>query len=161
MTDLTTRIQDGLQLEREGRDDDAIAHFQALAAEYPDHAQVIFEYAGSFDSAGREAEAIPLYRQAMQMGLDEDYMARAYLQLGSSLRNVNAHAEAVQVLSEGCQRYPDQAALRLFLAFAQESAGQTQAAITNLLNLAQEFIRTEDMIRYARALRFYTDDRLK
>ncbi len=161
MSDFEARVTAGLQLEREERDAEAIEHFRQLLADYPDEARAHFEYAGAFDSAGQEAEAVPHYRRAMALGLDDDHLARATLQLGSSLRNIGDYAGAVMLLTEGCQRFPDRASLRVFLAFAQESAGESQAAITNLLNLAIDHIHTPDMQRYQRALRYYTDERTR
>lgn len=158
MTSFEQQVEIGLQLEREGKDDQAIEHFRQLLAQYPDDARAHFEYAGAFDSAGRESEAIPHYRHSMEIGLSGDYLQRVYLQLGSSLRNIAAHDEAVEVLREGCAKFPNDAALRVFLAFALESAGRGRDAITELLELAIREIQTAEMKDYARAIRYYTDE---
>jgi len=44
-----------------------------------------FEYASALDAAGREAEAIGVYRRALACGLPGELDYRAQVQLGSSL----------------------------------------------------------------------------
>src|SRR5258706_174635 len=105
--DLESRITLGNELERAGNDDEAIAHFRLLFDEYPDDPRVLYEYGGAFDSAGREDEAIPLYRKALANGLSGDYLPQLYLQLASSLRNVGQLDEAITMLEEACQHYPE------------------------------------------------------
>ena len=106
MSDLDAQIETGRQLERDGQEQEAIEYFRALVERYPDNPRVRFEYAGAHDFAGQEAEAIPVYREAMRLGLSDDDLPRAYVQLGSSLRNVGQHQEAVDLLTEGLSRFP-------------------------------------------------------
>jgi tetratricopeptide (TPR) repeat protein len=158
MFDLDTLIKEGLALSRAQRYDEAIAHFRQLAEQYPDEPRAYFEYGGAFDSAGYEAEAIPHYYRAMALGLTGDDLPAVYVQLGSSLRNVGKIDEAIKLLDEGCQKFPDYAALRMFRAFALCSAGQYQPATFDLMELAISHIQTLDMQQYKRAIRFYTDE---
>jgi tetratricopeptide (TPR) repeat protein len=60
-----------------------------------------FERAGEHDEAGREAEAIPLYRDAIALGLVDPERSRAVVQLASSLRNVGELDEALDLLDTG------------------------------------------------------------
>ena len=133
-----------------------IEYFRNLLAQYPDNARVEFELAGACDFAGQEAEAIPHYRRAMKLGLPEDDLARAYLQLGSSLRNVGEFDEAVQLLTEGVTKFPDYRPLKVFLALAQHSAHQAQAALVTLLDVL--LLDADKLDGYARALQYYTDE---
>lgn len=159
MDDFEVRVIAGNKLEHAGTDDEAIEHFRQLLADYPDNPRAHYEYGGAFDSAGREYEAVPHYRKAIAMGLDGEYLPKVYLQLGSSLRNIEAFDEAVATLDEGCQQFPEFHALKVFKALTQESAGQKHDALTTLFELAIAGIQTPDMQRYARAIRYYVDDR--
>jgi tetratricopeptide (TPR) repeat protein len=79
--------------------DSTVARIDALAAERgPDDARAEFERAGARDSAGRPGEAIALYRRALVLGLDDEHRAQCAIQLASSLRNVGAYDEALEVL---------------------------------------------------------------
>ncbi len=158
-TDFESRIAQGNDLSRAGKDDEAIAHFRLLLDQYPDDPRALYEYGGAFDSAGRENEAIPLYRKALEKGLSGDYLPQLYLQLASSLRNVGQLDEAITILQDACQHYPEGPSLKLFLALALESAGRDHDALTTLFELAIVYVDTADMKRYARSIRAYADDR--
>ena len=54
-----------------------------------------FARAAAHDRAGREAEAIPEYEEALRLGLPDEVERRALLGLGSSLRNVERYDDAV------------------------------------------------------------------
>ncbi len=98
---IESEIAAGWDLFGAGRREKAIEHFWRLAERNPGDLRTHFEFGGSLDAAGHEAEAIPQYRRAIGMGLSGAAAPRALLQLGSSLRNVGEHEEAVRVLSEG------------------------------------------------------------
>lgn len=76
-----------------------LAAMNALIADRrPDDPSALFELASTYDFLGQEGNAIPLYRRALQGGLDEESAARATVELASSLRNVGEPAEAVALL---------------------------------------------------------------
>jgi Flp pilus assembly protein TadD len=157
--DLDAAIAAGEALSLAGREDDAIAHFRDLVERHPVEPRAHFALAGAYDYAGREAEAIAPYRRAMALGLSGDDVARWYVQFGSTLRNVGAHAEAVAVLTEGRARFPDDAAIRAFLALAHHSAGDGTAALVALVDLLSRegAAGRIDLRGYGRALAAYTE----
>lgn len=157
--DFETRIEHGNELSRAGKDDEAIAYFGVLLADYPDDPRSYYEYGGAFDSAGREHEALPLYQQALDKGLSGDYLPKLYLQWASTLRNVGQITEAISMLEMACGQYPERPSLKFFLALALESAGREHDALTILFELAIAHVDTADMKRYARSIRVYADDR--
>lgn len=156
MDSIEAQIEAGLRLEREGKEQEAIEYFRALVERYPDNARIRFEYAGAHDFAGYEADAVPIYREAMELGLTDDILRRAYVQLGSSLRNVGQYDEAIQVLSEGLARFPDFSPLRIFRAFALYSSGQCKEAVVELLEAL--LAHPDALGGYGRAVRYYTDE---
>lgn len=119
-----------------------------------DFAVVQFERACAHDRAGREEEAIPCYEQALEAGLRDPMRAQALLGLGSSLRNVGRHNEAVHVLARATEEYPASAALPLFHALALRSAGREREAFALLGSLVVEHA---DLDGYARAATFYLE----
>ncbi len=155
--DLDHEIAAGWRLFDTGREDEAIEHFRRLAEQYPADPRAHFEFGGSLDAAGHEAGAIPEYRQAIELGLAGDDMPRVLLQLGSSLRNVGEHEEAVRVLSEGGERFPGHAPLRFFLSLALHDAGRHQKAISEALGLAFSRPDSDEMADYGRVMRRYLD----
>lgn len=62
-------IGTGQKLFRNGETKAALAHFESLRSRYPRVARVWLHSAFLLDRVGRENEAIPLYRQALSLGL--------------------------------------------------------------------------------------------
>jgi tetratricopeptide (TPR) repeat protein len=117
---------------------------------------VVFEMAGAYDFAGREADALPHYQRALSLGLPDEQMKYLYVQMGSTQRNLRLYAEAVQTLREGIARFPDYRPLRAFLALALHSAGQTGDALAEMLELT---LNTPDFYpEYNRALGYYAGE---
>lgn len=113
-----------------------------------------FDEACDHDRAGREEEAIPCYVEALELGLGDPWRQQALLGLGSSYRNVLRHTEAIAVLSEATADYPDDDALRVFLALALWSGGREREAFELLGRVA---VDTADLRGYRRAATYYFD----
>ena len=111
-----------------------------------------FERAATHDRAGREAEAIPEYEEALRLGLPNEIKRQALLGFGSSLRNVERYDDAVAVLEDACAEFPDDHALRAFRALAVASSGRCEQALGDVLLLVAEQIELDG---YERALREY------
>jgi Flp pilus assembly protein TadD len=154
---LEEAIAAGQALAKAGDDDVAIDHFRRVVERYPDDARAWAEYAYSFDRAGREEEALAPYRRALELGLPGHYVPGHLLGLGSTLRNVGRQEEAVRVLGDAVARFPDVAALRVFLAFAQHSSGDSTGALLTLLDLILASPGV-DLDGYERAIRLYADE---
>ncbi|RII98146.1 tetratricopeptide repeat protein, partial [Clavibacter michiganensis] len=117
--------------------DETVAGMRALVAERPaDDPRALYELASAHDFVGREAEAVPLYRAALDGGLDPEHRPLAVIQLASSLRNVGEAAEAVALL----EAMPDDVhgpGRDAFLALALHDAGRpTEALAVALRRLA-------------------------
>jgi hypothetical protein len=105
-----------------------------------DHPDGLFEAASVRDYLGLEAEAEPLYRRALERGLDGRRRPQATLQLASTLRNLGRAAEAVDLLEEHLAEHPDDewtGAGAAFLALALAGCGRDRdAASVALVALA-------------------------
>lgn len=108
-----------------------VERIDALAAERPaDDPRAAFEAAGARDFAGDEADAEPLYRRALALGLTEPHRAQAVIQLASTLRNLGRPDESVALLRDELAEHPDHEladAVRAFLALALASRGDAVA----------------------------------
>ena len=157
---IAADIARGEALSAADRDDEAIAHFVALAERYPEDARVAFARAGAFDSGGRERDAATEYERAITLGLPEDLLPRMYVQYGSTLRNVGDMTAAVAVLEEGSETFPDDLAIACFLALARHSDGNTAGALAGLI---ESLLRADAngaalFPRYQRSLAAYAAD---
>lgn len=133
---------------------EVIDRIDELAAEWPDDdALALFERAGARDSAGLEAQAEPLYRRALKLGLPESARAQATIQLASTLRNLGRIDEAIALLRDELAAAPESelaGAATAFLALALASRGDTLEA-TQLALLAL----VPHLPRYQRSVRAY------
>jgi tetratricopeptide (TPR) repeat protein len=119
-----------------------------------DLARQRYDEACAHDRAGREAEAIPCYEEALSLGLPDPWRQQALLGLGSSYRNVLRHADAIAVLQDATVEYPDDAALTVFLALALWSGGREREAFALIGRLA---IERGELGGYRRAALLYLD----
>ncbi|MBV1944858.1 tetratricopeptide repeat protein [Streptomyces sp. BV129] len=144
-------------------EDDA-AGFRAvidkLAAELPEGDPLaLFERACAFDSTGHSADAVGLYRAALDGGLADanPYKARrTKIQLASSLRNTGHAAQGVELLTPELDAHSDELddAVRACLALCLSSLGRDREGLALVLGaLAPHLPRYQrSMANYARAL---------
>jgi tetratricopeptide (TPR) repeat protein len=123
-----------------------------------DEAEREYELGGEHDSAGRADEAVPHYERALALGLREELVPGALLQLGSTLRNLDRNDEAIALFDDAVARFPDHVALRLFRAFALATAGRDREALVDVLDLARTRIDAPEVDRYRGSLERYTRD---
>jgi tetratricopeptide (TPR) repeat protein len=112
------------------RPNELLAEVRVLAAERPaGDPAAAYEEASACDFLGMEADAIPLYRQAIESGLDGDRLQQALIQLASSLRNVGQANAAVEILSAMEPSAVAGDAHRAFFALVLFDAGRPDAAL--------------------------------
>jgi hypothetical protein len=87
--------------------DAAMEELARRATTSPDDGPAAFEYASALDNAGRETEAVAVYRRALACQLPEEMGYRVRVQLGSSLRALGKIEESAAVHLETSERWPD------------------------------------------------------
>ena len=116
----------------------------------------LFERAGSLDSVGRTAQAVPLYREALEGGLAGDRRRRAVIQLASSLRALGEAQESIALLTAEMAATSDELddAVKAVLALALADAGREREAVAIAVGaLAAHLPRYQrSMENYARLL---------
>lgn len=134
-----------------------LALIEELTAELPSGSAVgAFERACAFDSTGHPDRAVPLYRQALETGLNGERRRRAVIQMASSLRNLGRPAESVDLLAAergaGSDHLDD--AVQAFLALALVDVGREREAVSvALAALAPHLPRyRRSLANYAREL---------
>lgn len=130
-----------------------LARMEELAAELPaDSAVAVFERAGSLDSTGHSELAVPLYREALELGLQGERRRRAVIQMASSLRNIGQVQESVALLTAEINADSDHLddAVSAFLALALVDMGREREAVSLALTAL-----SRHMTRYQRSLANY------
>ncbi|GAV41539.1 tetratricopeptide repeat protein [Streptomyces acidiscabies] len=115
-----------------------------------------FEQACAWDSTGHSDKAVPLYEEALALGLDGYRKRRTKIQLASSLRNVGRAEEGVKLLTPELDAPSDELddAIRACLALCLSSLGRDREGLSLVLGaLAGHLPRYQrSMANYARAL---------
>ena len=138
-------------------EEEFLARMEQLTDELPaDSAVAAFERASSLDSTGHSDLAVPLYRQALELGLHGERRRRAVIQMASSLRNLDEPAESVALLTAerkaGSDHLDD--AVSAFLALALVDVGREREAVSiALMALAPHLPRYQrSLANYAQLL---------
>ena len=130
-----------------------VAELETLLALLPPHSPVaVFERACAHDSTGHPDLAVPLYREALALGVSGIRRRRAVVQLASSLRNLGQPNESVSLLRREMDRDSDELddAVRAFLALALHDIGRHDEALALALTALAPHLP-----RYQRSLANY------
>lgn len=132
---------------------------EALVAERAaDDPVAVFELAGARDYVGREAEAEPLYRRALGLGLGEPQRGQAVIQLASTVRNLGRPLEALALLRHEFADRPQHPLADAATAFAAlalaDTGAEREALVATLRALAPH------LPAYGRAVAAYSEDLL-
>ncbi|TWE12712.1 tetratricopeptide repeat protein [Rudaeicoccus suwonensis] len=147
------------ELQQLWQDDDAerrIVTAQALRTRFPRDGRVLYELAGTHDSAGHEAEALELYDDALRAGLPEPYHHRALIQKASTLRHLARLDESLGVLDQLLEQYPDNAAVVTFRALTLHDLGRDEEALRSTAGFLVATSADADVARYHRSLSRFT-----
>ncbi|MEV1018784.1 tetratricopeptide repeat protein [Streptomyces sp. NPDC050264] len=148
-------------IDNYGEDAASAGEFRAvideLVAELPADSPVgPFERASAFDSTGHSDKAVPLYQEALRLGLTGYRRRRTTIQLSSSLRNMGRPEEGVALLEPELTAPRDELddAVRGCLALCLSSLGRDREGLSLVLEaLAPHMPRYQrSMANYARAL---------
>ncbi len=156
--DILATIEEARELRRADELEESQELLLELLEAQPNHALVLFEVGGSYDVMGEEEMAIPYYRRAIEAGLEGDDLQECLVCLGVTLRVVGESEEAVEMLEQAVDEFPERNSGRVFLALAHYSNGDPEEAISILLSLLLETTKDEDILSYADALDYYKDN---
>lgn len=138
---MREEVRKAISLRESGDPEAAGSLLSVFLRENPDEAEAHYQMAWSLDVRGMEREAVPHYRRALENGLSGEDLSGAFLSLGSSLRAVGEYEEATTVLWRGVEEFPENRAMKVFLAMALYNVGECGESVGMLLeNLAGETV---------------------
>ncbi|MER5965316.1 tetratricopeptide repeat protein [Streptomyces sp. NPDC002057] len=152
-------LAEAVALREGGRPEEARERLVALAARYPDDAEIAYQTAWAHDVLGLESEAVPHYERALAgAGLGPEARRGALLGLGSTYRVLGRHEDAVTLLTGAVEEFPDEGSLRTFLAMALYNTGRHHESVRLLLRLLATTSDDPSVQRYRRAIEHYAED---
>jgi len=153
--DLSADIDRAIALRKSGQHTAALAILLDLLKIVPINARLNYEIACTYDPQGLEADAIPFYERALELGLSGADRCGALLGLGSSYRCVEQYADAVRTLERGGVEYPDAPEFDIFLALALYNMGEYRRSTQLLLNHIAKFPGSDRIVQFQRAIHYY------
>jgi cyanophycin synthetase len=135
--------------------DARVAAASVLRERRPGDPRLVYEYASALDAAGREDEAVEVYRTALAAGLREPHRHRARIQLASSLRNTGQAELAYSLLTDLEHERPGSPSVAAFRALAAVDCGRAREAVADLVDVLLHHAGDEDTQGYRGALSRY------
>ncbi|MFI6350169.1 tetratricopeptide repeat protein [Streptomyces sp. NPDC050560] len=146
-------------LRESGQRERARRELVALAAAWPEDAEVAYQTAWAHDVLGLEAEAVPYYERCLRLpGLRGEDRRGALLGLGSTLRVLGRYGAAVETLRQGVAEFPEDGGLRAFLAMALFNTGRHEECTRLLLRLVAATSTDPTVLEYRGAIEGYAED---
>ena len=157
-----SRIENTLETAIAAREAGRVAEARDLLLElvsaHPNDPRVNLQCAWAHDRMGLEAEAVPYYERALELGLADGDLNGALLGLGSTYRALGKYPEALRILERGVAEFPDDQGMKIFHAMALYNNGQAKAACESLLTVLSVTNQEEGIARYQRAIAEYALD---
>lgn len=149
-------IQKIKDLRQEGQTEQAFRATQTALAQFPNSPHLHDLAAGLCDAFRTEAEAVPFYQRALELGLKGFDRRDALLGLGSTFRSLGKYEDAKKTFELGIQEFPEHRPFKVFLALVEFNLNQQDQAVKLLLDQLLESTSDQDIRSYQRALEFYS-----
>lgn len=128
-----------------------------LVLEFPNNASINYQCGWSFDLLGEEEKAVPYYEKSIDLGLSSNELEGALLGLGSTFRTLGEYEKSKKVLQKGMDAFPNNKAIQTFYSMTLYNLKEHKKAMEILLNCLLETTSDENLLRYERAINFYSD----
>jgi tetratricopeptide (TPR) repeat protein len=157
MNALQEKLASAIKRRESENHEEARQALLELHAQFPDDPQVNYQCAWIHDLLGLEREAIPFYEKAIQAGLSGDDLKSALLGMGSTYRCIGEYQKSIETFQQALSLFPDSHEFKVFLGMAYYNIGKHSKAMELLLNSLANTSSDEGILRYQRAIRFYSD----
>jgi tetratricopeptide (TPR) repeat protein len=161
MNTLQERLASAIKLRDSENHKEARQLLLELHAEFPEDPQVnygsVLPCAWIHDLLGLEREAIPFYEKAIQIGLADDDLKSALLGLGSTYRCIGEYQKSIETFQHALTLFPNLHEFNVFLGMAYYNTGEYSKAMELLLHSLADTSDDTGILRYRRAIRFYSD----
>jgi tetratricopeptide (TPR) repeat protein len=154
---MMKQLVQAIQLRSEGKLEESNEILKTLVSNNPHDAEINYQCAWSFDVLGKEADAVPYYEKAIQIGLNDENALGAFIGLGSTYRTLGEYQKSKNTFETGLARFPDNNALKTFYAMTLYNVDEHAMAMEILLNCLVKTTTDEDIASYKKAIHFYSD----
>jgi tetratricopeptide (TPR) repeat protein len=121
-------------LTRQGRPAEAIPHYEAAVAGWPDHEEARYNFGQALSATGRLAEAVAQYDAALRLRPDD---VDAHTAMGHALVRLGRAAEAIAHFARAAELTPGVASAHGNLGAAMANAGRVGEALPHFERAAE------------------------
>jgi tetratricopeptide (TPR) repeat protein len=157
MNTLKEKLASAIKLRELENREEARQLLLELHSEFPEDPQVNYQCAWIHDLIGLEREAIPFYEKAIQTGLNGNDLKSALLGMGSTYRCIGEYQKSIDTFQQALTLFPNSHEFNVFLAMAYYNIREYSKAMELLLSSLADTSSDEGILRYQRAIRFYSD----
>ncbi|MFV8827760.1 tetratricopeptide repeat protein [Alkalihalobacterium sp. APHAB7] len=154
---LIQQINNAIELRKEGQLKASNQLLLKLVTEHPENAEVNYQCAWSYDVLGEEADAVPFYEKAIELGLPGEALEGALLGLGSTYRTLGEYEKSKRVFQRAVNEFPTNHAIKAFYAMTLYNTSDHKMAMELLLKSLLETTADETILKYKKAIYFYSD----
>lgn len=151
------KLTKAIELRKQNKADDAFKILAELILSHPQDAQVQYQMAWTFDSVGKESEAVPFYEKAITLGLPDEDLRGALLGLGSTYRCLGEYENSLRIFDQAVEKFPEDRSLKVFRALTMFNLGRAEGSVQELLVQLLDTTNDQSIKSYEKALRFYSD----
>lgn len=128
-----------------------------LVRNCPKNALMNYQCAWSYDALGEEAEAVPYYEKAIQLGLTDEDLEGALLGLGSTYRALGQYENSKKTFQKAIEHFPNNKVIQVFYAITLYNLKQHSEAMELLLHCIVETTQNRNILAYKKAIEFYSN----
>jgi len=154
---MDKRLQHIIALRENGQLEEANQLMVALVQEEPENGYYQFQCAWTFDSLGKENEAVPHYEKAIQLGLKPEFLVDAYVGLGSTYRTLGQYEQSKRIFEQAISEFPEAEHVKVFYAMTLYNLSEHSKAMETLLHTVIHTTNHEGIKGYRKAITFYSD----
>ena len=154
---MRKEVDRAIDLRKEGKHKESNEILLTLVQEFPEDAFINYQCAWSLDVLGEEAQAVPFYEKAIQLGLSGKELEGALLGLGSTYRTLGDYHKSKDVFLKGMDLFPDNRAIPVFYSMTLYNLQEHQSAMEYLLNCLVDTTADPEILNYKKAIHFYSD----
>lgn len=153
---MKSQLEKAIQLRKENKPEQALVVLGELLKTYPNHPDLNYQMAWTYDFMGKESDAVRYYEKAISNGLVED-RSGAMLGLGSTYRCLGECEKSLKVFDQAVSEFPTDRALKVFRALTLYNLGKSEESVSQLLIQIIDTTSDAQIKFYEKALRFYSD----
>lgn len=122
------------------------------------NAELNYQAGWTYDVMGKEKEAAPFYKNAIENGLSSENLRGALMGLGSTYRCLGRYEESLTVFNKAISIFPeDRRSFKVFKALTDYNLGNYNNSVNSLLAQLIETTFDGNVKNYEKAIKFYCD----